>query len=66
MDGRVIYEILTERVPVTAPLKVKIETVQTDVSELWGKYKLTLQRSLLGKYFYTDFTTITRVSKDAK
>jgi hypothetical protein len=66
MDGRVIYEILTEKAPVTAPLKVKIENIQTEVNSPWGKYKLILQRSLLGKYFYTDFCTTTRVSKDAK
>jgi predicted AlkP superfamily pyrophosphatase or phosphodiesterase len=66
MDGRVVYELLTEKTPSTAPLKTKVETIQTETNEPWGKYKLMLQRSLLGKYIYTDFTKTTRVMTNAK
>jgi arylsulfatase A-like enzyme len=66
MDGRVVYELLTEKAPASAPNKVKIENVATNVTAPWGAYKLVLQRSILGKYIYTDFTTTTRVVKQTK
>lgn len=63
MDGRVVYEILNEKAPATAPTSVKVETLQTNVTGQWGSYKLILQRSLLGKYIYVDFAKATRVLK---
>ena len=63
MDGRVVYELLTEKVPATAPLKAQTDNIVTDVNEPWGIYKLVLHRTVLGKYIYTDYTSTTRVLK---
>jgi predicted AlkP superfamily pyrophosphatase or phosphodiesterase len=63
MDGRVVYELLNQKPPAAAPLKVKTETILTEVKEPWGVYKLMLHRSLLGKYIYTDYTVTTRELK---
>jgi len=63
MDGRVVYEMLTEKAPATAPTSVKAETLQTNIDTQWGSYKLILQRSLLGKYIYIDFAKATRIFK---
>lgn len=61
MDGRVVYELLTGKVP--APLKVKAETLVTEVKAPWGNYKMTLHRSVLGKYVYTDYAETKRELK---
>jgi arylsulfatase A-like enzyme len=63
MDGRVVYELLNEKAPATAPIKAKAETIQTEVTAPWGSYKLILHRTLLGKYFYTDYAQAARVLK---
>ncbi|PJJ79358.1 alkaline phosphatase family protein [Mucilaginibacter auburnensis] len=61
MDGRVIYELLNEKAPASTPQKAKVENIQSSVKTPWGSYKLTLQRTILGKYAYTDFTKTERV-----
>lgn len=61
MDGRVVYELLNEKAPASAPQKAKIENIESSVKTSWGTYKLTLQRTILGKYAYTDFTKTERV-----
>jgi predicted AlkP superfamily pyrophosphatase or phosphodiesterase len=63
MDGRVMYELLTEKVPDDAPLAAKIETIKTQVKLPWGVYKLKLERSVLGKYNYPNFTKVVREKK---
>jgi len=66
MDGRVVYELLNEKMPVSAPSKVKTETIQTEVNKPWGKYVLILKRSVLGKYSYTDYAKTTRMLTNLK
>ncbi|HEY0177363.1 MAG TPA: alkaline phosphatase family protein, partial [Pedobacter sp.] len=63
MDGRVVYELLNEKTPPTAPSKVKAETVITEVKAPWGNYKVILHRSVLGKYIYTDYAETKRELK---
>jgi hypothetical protein len=63
MDGRVVYELLNEKTPDKAPVKVQMETLQSTVSAQWGSYKLILQRSILGKYIYVDFAKAIRILK---
>jgi hypothetical protein len=60
MDGRVMYELLNEKTPANAPTTVKKETIQTSTSIPGGTYKLTLERSVLGKYMYNDYTKVVR------
>ena len=66
MDGRVVYELMNEKAPASAPQKSKIENIESSVKTSWGTYKLTLQRTILGKYAYTDFTRTERVLNAAK
>lgn len=63
MDGRIVYELLNEQTPAETRVKVKMETLQTNVNAQWGTYQLILQRSILGKYIYVDFAKATRVVK---
>jgi predicted AlkP superfamily pyrophosphatase or phosphodiesterase len=58
MDGRVMYELLTEKAPEDAPNVAKIELIKTEVTLPWGIYKLELERSVLGKYNYPNFTKL--------
>ncbi|HCN83549.1 MAG TPA: alkaline phosphatase family protein [Sphingobacteriaceae bacterium] len=66
MDGRVMYELLTEKAPANAPQTVRKETIQTSTNIPGGTYKLTLQRTLLGKYAYNDYTRVTRETGTGK
>jgi len=63
MDGRVMYELLTEKVPNNALLTAKIELIKTEVKQPWGVYKLEMERSVLGKYNYPNFTKVVRIKK---
>jgi len=58
-----MYELLNKKPPASAPAKARKETILTEVKAPWGTYKLTLHRSLLGKYMYTDYAVTTRESK---
>ncbi|MFV8375060.1 alkaline phosphatase family protein [Flavobacterium sp. LB1P71] len=60
MDGRVIYELLSENPPADTPNSAKIETIKTEAKLPWGVYKLELERSVLGKYNYPNFTKVIR------
>lgn len=62
MDGRVAYEMLNRKTPSTAPKKAKKDKVVTHVKAPWGTYKLTLQRTILGKYTYIDFAKAERIT----
>jgi predicted AlkP superfamily pyrophosphatase or phosphodiesterase len=64
MDGRVVYEILKESSPANAPTKAKTENIVSSINTTWGSYKLTLQRTILGKYIYADFASTERIVKD--
>lgn len=61
MDGRVAYEMLKQKSPASAPTMAKTENVVTSINAPWGIYKLTLQRTVLGKYVYNDFAKTERV-----
>ncbi|KAA2241020.1 sulfatase-like hydrolase/transferase [Chitinophaga agrisoli] len=57
-DGRVMYELLrSATAPVLKPKKEKIETMADYAG---GHYKLTLERTILGKYWYVDFAKTER------
>ncbi len=61
MQGRVMHEMLVD-----GSLKQDIpkkETFVTEASYQWGKYKLELERTLLGKYSYINYTRVTRTLK---
>jgi predicted AlkP superfamily pyrophosphatase or phosphodiesterase len=64
MDGRVMYELLEEKAPEDAPNTAKIEIIKTEVTLPWGIYKLELERSVLGKYNYPNFTKVVRDKKE--
>ncbi|EHQ31199.1 alkaline phosphatase family protein [Mucilaginibacter paludis] len=66
MDGRVVYELLNEKVPSSAPVTAKTDSIETEVSAPWGTYKLMIHRTILGKYNYIDYAKATRVLKDIK
>lgn len=55
MDGRVAYEMLNQKSPASAPVQAKTENVVSTVNAPWGTYKVSLQRTILGKYAYIDF-----------
>lgn len=63
MDGRVMYELLTEKFPDNVPSTAKIELIKTEVKLPWGVYNLELERSVLGKYNYPNFTKVVREEK---
>lgn len=66
MDGRVVYELLTEKAPAAAPSKAKTDVIETVVTDQWGTYKLQLHRTILGKYIYIDYAKASRVLKAGK
>ena len=63
MDGRVVYELLSEKTPASAPKVAKKQTIETSAAIPGGTYKLILERSLLGNYTYTDYTKVIREKK---
>jgi len=63
MDGRVVYELLTEKAPAGTPLKAKTDVVKTEANSPWGRYLLTLHRTLLGAYIYIDYAETSRILK---
>lgn len=67
MDGRVMYELLADpsamlRIPATTAKK---EVLKTEVKGEWGTYELQLERSILGKYQYVNFSRIKRTVNTA-
>lgn len=60
MDGRVMYELLTEKIPANAPRTVRTETIETSAAIPGGTYKLVLDRTILGRYIYTNYTRVNR------
>ena len=62
MEGRVITELLNEK---ETPMKASIETTETSAVYNGGVYKLTLQRTIVGKYKYVDFATIVRTRQSS-
>ncbi len=60
MDGRVMYELLTEKSPASAPVKSRVQLVETSTKTPRGKYTLILERSVLGKYIYLNSAKVLR------
>jgi predicted AlkP superfamily pyrophosphatase or phosphodiesterase len=63
-DGRVMSELLVENSKTPAP-PVKKETIMTSAKYEDGTYTLSVERTLLGKYKYVDYSKVTRVTKSA-
>jgi arylsulfatase A-like enzyme len=59
MDGRVMEELLAATV-MKAPLSTDVETLQSAARHPSGTYRIELQRSRVGNYFYVDHTKVTR------
>jgi hypothetical protein len=65
MDGRVISELLVS--PGKNKIeKVKKETITTIAKTEWGTYELQLERSVIGKYIYVDYSKVKRTTATAK
>jgi len=60
MDGRVMYELLNEKTPASAPSRAKIKTVEASTDIPGGKYKLILEQSILGEYIYLNSAKVIR------
>jgi len=60
MDGRVMSEFLVKSN--SRPEVVKPEIIEAEVKKDWGTYHLILERSVLGKKAYVNFSKITRVT----
>jgi hypothetical protein len=59
MDGRVLKELLVEA-PEGEKYAVKKEVFEASVTHPWGTYHVTLERSIVGKQHYVNFTKVTR------
>ncbi|HEX8355844.1 MAG TPA: hypothetical protein VF610_00445, partial [Segetibacter sp.] len=59
MEGRVMYELLNDKNNPPA-LRPKQEVVEATVNYPGGSYRLQLNRTILGKYKYVNFSRITR------
>lgn len=62
MNGRVLHELFQEKAQKSIP-SVKIETIKTKAHYNGGIYELTLQRSIVGKYKYLDFSKVKRITQ---
>ena len=60
MDGRILQELLVEKTT-AAVMKAKQETITTSAKVDNGVYQLQVQRTILGKYKYIDFTKVVRI-----
>ena len=63
MQGRVMYELLPAK-NTLQPVNPKKETITTEVKYKWGKYKLILNRTVLGKYHYINYAEVIRTSRN--
>jgi arylsulfatase A-like enzyme len=63
MDGRVIDEVLVT--PSKKAGTAKKETITTVAKTDWGTYELQLERTMLGKYWYVDYSKVKRTSAGA-
>ncbi len=62
MNGRVMNELLTEKSN-EKKLASKKETITTSAAFPGGTHTLTLERSLVGKYEYVDYSKVVRAAK---
>lgn len=61
MDGRVVSELLVDGEPPNNKPQVQQTTATANTPS--GQYKITLQRTILGKFSYVDKATVTRSKK---
>ena len=59
MDGRVLKELLANT-PEKGKEQVKKEVFETSVKHPWGTYHLVLERSIVGRQHYVNFTKVKR------
>ena len=59
MQGRIMYELLQHNN--IKPMTPKKETIFAETKLKRVKYKLMLERTILGKYSYINYTSVTRV-----
>jgi len=62
MDGRVMKELLIDSRK-QEELEAKKETIKTEAKFAGGRYILTLERTIYGKYKYVDFASVERQYK---
>jgi hypothetical protein len=65
MDGRVINELLVKPSKKTTDT-VKKDIVKTSAKTDWGTYELQLERSVIGKYSYVNYSVVKRILSTAK
>ena len=59
MQGRIMYELLRNNS--IKPMTPQKETILVESKLKQGKYKLMLERTMLGKYSYINYTSVTRL-----
>ncbi|HRN56158.1 MAG TPA: hypothetical protein PLL71_06885, partial [Agriterribacter sp.] len=59
MQGRIMYELLQHNT--IKPMTPKKETILAETKLKQGKYQLMLERTVLGKYRYINYVSVTRV-----
>jgi len=60
MDGRVMYELLNEKAPASAPVRSEMKTLEAVADIPGGKYRLILEQSILGEYIYLNSAKVNR------
>ena len=58
MDGRIMYELLTDSS--AEPGTVKKDITEVTAKHKWGTYRIVLQRSVFGEHKYVDFAQVQR------
>lgn len=61
MQGRIMYELLQHNT--VRPATPEKETISVEAKLKPGKYKLTMERTVLGKHSYINYISATRVRK---
>lgn len=59
MKGRVLYELLIEN-PKPPVMKPQTDILETSAKYQGGTYRLTLNRTILGKHYYVNFAKVVR------
>jgi len=60
MDGRIVSEFFNKSSALKSGAEKK-ELITTEAKYSWGTYKLVLERSILGKYQYVNYTKVSRL-----
>jgi hypothetical protein len=65
MDGRVMYELLAEKTN-NKEMTAKKDSITNSAVYNGGVYNLKIERTILGKYKYVDFSKVVRTAGSAK